>query len=48
MGIYQSWNHRNKSWVKYHFSKERGFHPINVKQRNPSIPFKNIKIKRRR
>ena len=45
MPIYQAFNKRTKAWVKYHFKKGKGFEVIDVKQREPKKPFKNIKIK---
>jgi len=39
---YQAFNRRTGAWVKYHFAKGKGFEVIDVKQREPSIPFKNI------
>jgi len=39
---YQVFNNKNKSWVKYKFNKEQGFIPLDVKQRNPRVPFKGI------
>ena len=44
MGIYQAYNKKINSWVKYEFSKD-GFKPLDVKQVNTTIPFKNIKIR---
>jgi len=42
MPIYQAFNPKIKAWVKYHFVKKKGFEVLDVKQREPSIPFKNI------
>lgn len=39
--IFQSYNKKIKAWVKYHFVKD-GFKVLDVKQREPEIPFKNI------
>ena len=47
MPIYQSFNSRNKAWVKYEFKKD-GFKVIDVKQREPLKPFKNIPKKGKR
>jgi len=47
MPVYQSWNPKTKRWVKYHFTKQ-GWEVMDVKQRNPSKPFKNIPIKRKK
>jgi len=44
MPVYQSFNPKIKAWVKYEFTK-KGFKVIDVKQKEPLIPFKNIKIK---
>ena len=46
MPIYQSFNERNKSWVKYHFTKGKGVEVLDVKQREKSKPFKNVPIKK--
>lgn len=43
---YQAYNSRNNAWVKYRFD-EKGFHPLDVKQRNPTVPFKGV-VKRGR
>lgn len=47
MPIYQAYNKRIKAYVKYEFAKE-GFKPLDVKQREPMVPFKNIPIKGQR
>ena len=39
---YQAFNPKTKAWVKYKFSKETGFHPLDVKQRLQTIPFKGV------
>ena len=44
MPIYQTYNKKIKSWVKYKFTK-KGVKFLDVKQRNKNIPFKNVKIK---
>jgi len=44
MPIRQAFNKKIGAWVKYEFSKS-GFKPIDVKQREPLIPFKNIEKK---
>lgn len=41
--VYQSFNPRNKAWVKYSFSKKTGFKALDVKQKNPRVPFKGVK-----
>lgn len=49
--IYQSWNPRNQSWIKYKLEdrgKYKKFIPLDVKQRNPNKPFKGIKKYRRK
>lgn len=46
--VYQSFNRRIQAWVKYKFIKGKGFKPLNVKQRNPRVPFANINIKGQR
>ena len=43
MPIYQAFNKRINAWVKYKFVKGKGFKPIDVKQREPLIPFRKIK-----
>jgi len=45
MPIYQAYNPRNNSWVKYKFTKKKGFMALDVKQKEPGIPFKGIKIR---
>lgn len=45
MPIRQAYNGKIKAWVKYDFDKERGFRPLDVKEREPSTPFKGIPIK---
>ena len=47
MPIYQAFNKRIDAYVKYHFT-EKGFTPTDVKQVNPTVPFKNIPIRQRR
>lgn len=47
MPIYQAYNKKIGAWVKYEFSK-KGFKPIDVKQREPKKPFKNILKKGRK
>ena len=41
--IFQAWNPKTKAWVKYKFTKHSGFKPIDVKQREPHIPFKGVR-----
>jgi len=41
MPIYQAWNPRNKRWVKYHFTKEKGFKPTGMKK----TKYKGLKVK---
>jgi len=48
MPIYQAVNKRTKAWVKYHFEKGKGFKVLDVKQREPLVPFKNIPKKGKR
>ena len=45
--VYQAFNKKINAWVKYEFSK-KGFKPIDVKQNEPLVPFKNIEIKGKR
>lgn len=42
MTILQAFNKRNKAWVKIKFTKD-GVKFLDVKQRNPTKPFKGIK-----
>lgn len=44
MPIYQSFNSRINAWVKYEFGK-KGWTALDVKQRNPKVPFAGVKIK---
>ncbi len=41
MPIYQAYNKKINAWVKYEFSKT-SFKIIDIKQRLPDKPFKNI------
>lgn len=45
--IFQAFNKRNQAWVKYKLD-DSGFKPFDVKQREPLIPFKNIKKRGKR
>lgn len=45
MPIYQAWNQRNKAYIKYHFKKDGKIEWLDVKQREPTKPFKGIKIR---
>jgi len=47
MPIYQSFNSRIGAWVKYHFTSA-GFEVLDVKQKNPTVPFKKTPIKGKR
>jgi len=40
--VYQAYNDKNKAYVKYKIT-EKGSKIMNVKERNPKKPFKNIK-----
>ena len=40
--IYQAFNPRSKSWVKYCFTKQGSWRPLDVKQIKPTIPFKGV------
>jgi tellurite resistance-related uncharacterized protein len=44
MPVYQTFNKKIKAWVKFEFIKGN-VKFIDVKQKNPEIPFKHIKIK---
>jgi hypothetical protein len=35
----------NNKWIKYKYTKKNGLRVMNVKQRNPHIPFKGVKKK---
>jgi len=48
MPIYQAYNKNIKAWVKYKFAKGKGFKPLNVKEREPKVPFKGIPKKGQR
>lgn len=48
MPIYQAYNKKSKRWVKYHFKKGKGFEVVDVKQRLPQKPFKNVPIRGQR
>jgi hypothetical protein len=45
MPIYQAFNSRIDSWVKYEFIKGQGFKALDVKQVEPLKPFHGIQIK---
>ena len=47
MPVYQAYNKRNKAWVKYKIGKG-GYKILNVKQANPSKPFKGVPKKGKR
>lgn len=47
MPIYQAYNKKIGSWVKYEFDKE-GFKPLDVKQKLPKVKFKGIPIRGKR
>ena len=47
MPVRQVWNPKIRAWVKYEFTK-KGWKPLDVKQINPSVPFKDIPIKGKR
>ena len=42
--IYQAYNPRNKSWVKYKFDVN-GFRVLDVKQKESGKKFKNVKVR---
>ena len=48
MPIYQAYNKRTKSWVKYKFIKGKGFKVTDVKQREPKKKFKGIPVRGKR
>lgn len=45
MPVYQAYNKRSKAWVKYKFTKKKGFKVLDVKQKNPGVKFKGIPIR---
>jgi len=45
--IYQAFNSKIEAWVKYSFG-EHGFRPLDVKEREPHIPFKGVPKRGRR
>jgi len=47
MPIYQSFNKKTDRWVKYEFTS-KGIKILDVKQRMPRVPFKGIKIKKKK
>jgi len=47
MPKYQAFNRRIGAYVKYEFTKG-GFTPLDVKQKEPTKPFKNVEIKGQR
>lgn len=47
MPKYQAFNRRTGAWVMYEFSKN-GWRVINVKQRDPTIKFKGVKVRGQR
>ena len=42
MPIRQAFNKKIDAWVKYDFEKGIGFQALDVKQREPKVPFKNV------
>ncbi len=48
MVIFQTFNSRNKAWVKFKFRKGKGGRTfvqfLDVKQRNPTVKFKGVKV----
>lgn len=48
MPVMQSWNARTKRWVKFEFTKKNGFKVLDVKEKDPTKPFKGIKINKGR
>ena len=43
MPIRQAFNKKIDAWVKYDFTKGKGFTVLDVKQRRPQVPFKGVK-----
>jgi len=39
--VYQAYNDRIDAWVKYELN-DKGFKPLDVKQRSPNVPFKGV------
>ena len=48
MPIAQAYNGRIKAWVKYDFTKGKGFRVLNVKQKNSKEPFKGVPIRQKK
>lgn len=48
MPIRQAFNSRINAYVKYDFKPGKGFRALDVKQKEPTIPFKNIPITKRK
>jgi hypothetical protein len=42
MPIRQAFNRKIGAWVKFDFQKGKGFRALDVKQREPSRPFKGV------
>lgn len=40
----QKFNRKVNAWVIFDFKKGKGFTILNQKQRNPTVPFKGVKI----
>ena len=47
MPIRQSWNKRNKAYVKYEMKGDK-IKILDVKQREPSKPFKGVRITKKK
>ena len=48
MPIYQAYNKKSKTWVKYEFDKNLGFKVVDVKEKDGWKPFKGVKIRGKR
>ena len=48
MPIRQAFNKKIDAWVKYDFKKGEGFHVLDVKQKNPAVPFKDTPITKKK
>jgi len=42
MPVYQAFNSKIGAWVKYKFAPGVGFKALDVKQKEPRVPFKGI------
>jgi len=45
MRVFQKFNKRTDAWVKYAKKSDGTTRILNVKQKNPAVPFKGVKKK---